>query len=79
MHYSVNTDEIKTEIEKLFHKVTNISNIKQYRTEVLHYVFFIELVKAPNNKHIFNVEKREQCKTKFQRPKHKKDVEFRGI
>jgi hypothetical protein len=29
MHYSINTEEIKTEIKKLGHTVTNIWNIKQ--------------------------------------------------
>jgi hypothetical protein len=29
MHYSDNPEEIKTEIEKLGHKVTNTWNIKQ--------------------------------------------------
>jgi hypothetical protein len=29
MHYSINPEEIKTEIEKLGHTVTNIWNIKQ--------------------------------------------------
>jgi hypothetical protein len=33
MHYSINPQEIKTEIEKLVHTVTNIWNITQYRTK----------------------------------------------
>jgi hypothetical protein len=32
LHYSINPQEIKTEIEGLEHTVTNIWNIKQYRT-----------------------------------------------
>jgi hypothetical protein len=32
MHYSINTQEIKTEIDNLGHTVTNILNIKEYRT-----------------------------------------------
>jgi hypothetical protein len=35
MHYSINPQEIKTEIEKLGHTVTDIWNIKQYRTKLL--------------------------------------------
>jgi hypothetical protein len=34
MHYSINPQEMKTEIEKLGHTVTNIRNIKQYRTKL---------------------------------------------
>jgi hypothetical protein len=34
MHYSINPDEIKTEIEKLGHAATNISNITKYRTKL---------------------------------------------
>jgi hypothetical protein len=33
MHYSINPEEIKTEIQKLGHTVTNIWNIKQYKTK----------------------------------------------
>jgi hypothetical protein len=34
MHYCTNPEEIKTEIEKLGHMVTNVWNIKQYRTKL---------------------------------------------
>jgi hypothetical protein len=33
MHYSINPDDIKAEIEKLGHKVANVWNITQYRAE----------------------------------------------
>jgi hypothetical protein len=39
MHYCINPEEIKTEIEKLGHRVTNIWNIKQYRTKLPLHVF----------------------------------------
>jgi hypothetical protein len=52
MHYSINTEEIKTNIEKLGHTVTNIWNIKQERTKLPLSVFFIELKAAPNNRYI---------------------------
>jgi hypothetical protein len=55
MHYSINLNEIKSEIEKLAHTVTNIWNIKQYWTKLLLSMsFFIELNPAPINKVIFN-------------------------
>jgi hypothetical protein len=43
MHYSINPDDIKIEIEKLGHTVTNIWNIKQYRTKLPLSMFFVEL------------------------------------
>jgi hypothetical protein len=55
MHYSINHKEIKTEIEGLPHTVSNIRNIKQYRTELPLSIFIVELKPAPNNKDIFNV------------------------
>jgi hypothetical protein len=39
MHYSINPDDIKSEIETLGHKVANIWNITQYRTKLPLYVF----------------------------------------
>jgi hypothetical protein len=56
MHYSINPEEIKTEIEKSGHAVTNIWNIKQYKNNIPLSVFSVELKPAPNNKDIFNVE-----------------------
>jgi hypothetical protein len=40
MHYSITPEEIKTEIQKLGHTVTNIWNIKQYRTKLPLPMFF---------------------------------------
>jgi hypothetical protein len=55
MHYCINPDETKTEVEKLGHSVTNIWIIKQYKTKLLFSMFFAELKPAANNKDIFNV------------------------
>jgi hypothetical protein len=74
MHYSINSEEIKTEIWNLGHTVTNIWNIKQYRTKQPLSMFFVELKPAPNNKDIFNVEYIQQCKIKLEPPKHKRDI-----
>jgi hypothetical protein len=74
MHYSINPQEIKTEIEKLGHTVTNIWNIKKYGTKLSLSMFFVELKPAGNNKVIFNVEYIQQCKIKFEQPKHKRDT-----
>jgi hypothetical protein len=37
-------------------------------------MFFVDLKPAPNNKVIFNVEFIQQCKIKFEPPKHKRDI-----
>jgi hypothetical protein len=64
MHYSINREEIKTEIEKLGYTVTNIWNIKQYGTKLLLSMFSVELKPAPNSGDIFNIEYIQQCKDK---------------
>jgi hypothetical protein len=50
MHYSINSADITTEIQKLGHTVTNIWNIKQNRTKLPLSMFFVKLKLAPNNK-----------------------------
>jgi hypothetical protein len=54
--------------------VTDIWNIKQYRTKLHPVCFFVELKPAPNNKDIFNVEYAQQRKIKIELPKHKRDI-----
>jgi hypothetical protein len=56
MHYSINPQDIKTEIENLGHKITYIWNIKQYKTKQPLSTFFVKLKPAPNSKDIFNVQ-----------------------
>jgi hypothetical protein len=56
MHYSINPDVIKAEIEKHGHKVANIWTIKQFRTKLPLSMFFVDLKPASNNKDIFDVE-----------------------
>jgi hypothetical protein len=56
MYYSINPQKIITEIEKLGHTITNIWNIKQYRTKLPLSMCFVELKPASNNNDIFNVE-----------------------
>jgi hypothetical protein len=56
MHYSINSEEIETEIVKLGHTVTNIWNVKQYRTKLPLSMFFVELIPAQNRNAIFNIE-----------------------
>jgi hypothetical protein len=74
MHYSINPEEIKTEIVKLGHTVTNIWSSIQYRTKLPLSMSFVEMKPVPNNKDIFNAEYIQQCKIKFEPPRHKKDI-----
>jgi hypothetical protein len=74
MHYSITPADIKTEIEKLGHQVTNIWNITQYRIKLSLSMFFVERKPAPNNKDIFLVEYLQQCKIKFEPHKHKREI-----
>jgi hypothetical protein len=50
MHYSINTEEIKTENEKLEYTITNIWNFKQCTTMLPLSMFFVELKPALINK-----------------------------
>jgi hypothetical protein len=74
MRYSIDPANIKTELENMRHTVTNIWNIKQNRTKLHLAMFSVELKPAPNNKDIFLVEYLQQCKIKFEPPKHKEDI-----
>jgi hypothetical protein len=74
MQYSINPEDIKMGTEKLGHSIRNIWNIKQYRTELPLFMFFVELQPAPNNKDIFNVKYIQQCKIKFEPPRYKRDI-----
>jgi hypothetical protein len=50
--------------------VSNIWNIKQHKTKLPLSMFFVELKPAPENKDIYEVEYLQQCKIKFEPPKH---------
>jgi hypothetical protein len=72
--HSPSTLKSKLKLRNLGHTVTNIWNIKQYRTKLPFSMFFVERKPAPNNKGIYNVEYIQQCKIKFEPPKHKRDI-----
>jgi hypothetical protein len=74
MHYAISPDDIKLEIEQLGHTVTNIWNIKQYRTKLTLSMFFADLKPAPNNEDIVTVEYIPQCKIQFKLTRHKSDI-----
>jgi hypothetical protein len=47
--YSINPDDIKIEIEKIGNTVTNIWNIKEYRSKLNLSMIFVDLKPTPNN------------------------------
>jgi hypothetical protein len=66
MHDSINPEDIGIGTQ-----VTNISNIKQYKTRLPLSMFFVNLKPAPNNKDMSNVEYIQQRKIKFEPPEQK--------
>jgi hypothetical protein len=57
MLYSINPEEIKTEIGKLGHTFTNICSIKNTESSYLPLSkIFVELKPTPNNKDVFNLD-----------------------
>jgi hypothetical protein len=56
MYYIINPDDIKAEIEKLGHKVSNVWNITQCRTKLALSMSFVDIKSEPTNKPIFDVE-----------------------
>lgn len=57
IHYSIDPDEIKQNIEDLGHEVLNIWNVKQSITKKPLPMFFVDLKSKGNNKDIYNVKK----------------------
>lgn len=54
LHFSTPIELIKREIEKLGHKVRNVSNIRSRVTGVPLSIFFVDLEPNTNNKNIYN-------------------------
>jgi hypothetical protein len=74
MHYSTDTSEIKSEIEKFGHTVVNVFNIKQNRTNIPLSLFFVDLKPSENNKDIYQIESLNYTKVKFEPPRPKRTV-----
>lgn len=55
LHHSTNTDDIKSELSQLGHKVRNIVNVKQQKTKEPLNLFFVDLEPAQNNKDVYNI------------------------
>jgi hypothetical protein len=59
---------------KLGHTVTNIWNIKTYRTKLTLSMVFADLKTNQKNRDIFELEYIQQCRIKFEPPKYKRDI-----
>ena len=55
IHHSVDLDELKFELLKHGHEVTNISNIRHRITKNSLSSFFIDIKQKSNNKEIYNI------------------------
>jgi len=74
MHYSADTSEIKSEIEKLGHSVANTFNIKHKRTNIPLPLFFVDLKPSENNKYIYLIETLNYTEVKFEPPRPKRNI-----
>ena len=74
MHPSTDLDELREEINKCGHNVTNIWNIKQRTTKKPLPLFFVELEPNSNNKDIYKITSLLQCKIKFEAPHKKREI-----
>ena len=68
IHHSVDLDELKFELQKLGHKVTNINNIRHRLTKNSLSLFFIGIKQKENNKEIYNVNRLMNSIVKFEPP-----------
>jgi hypothetical protein len=74
MHYSTDTSEIKSAIEKFGHTVVNVFYVKQNQTNIPLSLFFVDLKPSENNKHIYQIESLNYTKIKFEPPNPKRTI-----
>ena len=74
IHHSVDLDELKFELQKLGHKVTNINNIRHRVTKNPLSLFFVDIKQKENNKEIYNVNRLMKSIVKFEPPLVKKEI-----
>ena len=74
IHHSADIDELKIELSKLDHEVTNVSNIRHRVTKDPLSLFFIDLKQKPNNKEIYNISRLMNVIVKFEPPQIKKEI-----
>ena len=74
IHHSVDLDELKFELLKLGHEVTNISNVRHRVTKNPLSLFFIDIKQKENNKEIYNVNRLINSIVKIEPPLVKKEI-----
>lgn len=74
IHYSVDIEDIKDEIEKYGHKVTNIHNIQHRVTRAPLSMFFVDLAPTSNNKDIYNIKSLLHTRVVFEPPHTKRQI-----
>ena len=74
IHHFADIDELKIELSKLGHEVTNVSNIKHRVTKDPLSLFFIALKQKPNNEEIYNISRLMNAIVKFESPQIKKEI-----
>ena len=74
IHPTVDTKELKSEIEKFEHKVIKITNIKQRITHKALPLLFIEIESKENNKKIYEINKLLNLIVSFEPPRKKRDI-----
>ena len=74
IHHSADLDELKFELLKHGHEVTNISNIRHRITKNPLSLFFIDIKQKKSNKEIYNVNRLMNCTVKIEPPLVKKEI-----
>jgi hypothetical protein len=74
MHYSTDVADIKSAIEHYGHRVRNVYNMKQQRTNIPLPLFFVDLKPQANNKDIYHIETLNYTKVKFEPPRPKRNI-----
>ena len=74
IHHSADLDELKFELLKHGHEVTNISNMRHRITKNPLSLFFIDIKQKNNNKEIYNVNRLMNSIVKIEPPLVKKEI-----
>ena len=74
VHHSVNTNDIKTELEDKGHAVRNITNGRHWKTKEPINLFFIDLEPADNNTEVFKIQRLQNLAVIIEPPKRYKGI-----
>lgn len=74
IHPSVDTEDLKVEIEGHKHTVRSIVNIKHSISKIPLPIFFVEIETKENNKDIYGIKYLQNTVVKFEPPKKKRDI-----